>query len=61
MVAVFLLTFGGMVILMVAMAVGVIFGDRCLRGSCGGSDVSDPAGESLTCHTCPRRKPQSLS
>ena len=61
MVALFLLTLGGMVILMAMMAVGVILGGRCLRGSCGGPDVSGPTGESLTCHTCPHRTPQSLS
>ena len=41
---------------MAIMAVGVIFGDRCLRGSCGGPDVVGPDGESLACATCPHRK-----
>jgi hypothetical protein len=41
---------------MAVMAVGVIFGNRCLRGSCGGPDVIGPDGESLTCATCPQRK-----
>ncbi len=40
---------------MVAMAVGVLFGNRCLRGSCGGPDVIGPDGESLACATCPHR------
>lgn len=40
---------------MVAMAVGVLFSNRCLRGSCGGPDVVGPDGESLTCATCPHR------
>lgn len=40
---------------MAIMAVGVVFGDRCLRGSCGGSEVLGPDGESLTCATCPHR------
>ncbi len=44
---------------MAIMAVGVIFGDRCLRGSCGGPDVVGADGESLTCATCPHRKAES--
>jgi hypothetical protein len=40
---------------MIAMAVGVLFGNRCLRGSCGGPDVVGPDGESLACATCPHR------
>lgn len=43
-------------IAMTLMAVGVIFGNRCLRGSCGGPDVVGPDGESLSCTTCPHRK-----
>jgi len=41
---------------MTIMAVGVIFGNRCLRGSCGGPDVLGPDGESLACDTCSHRK-----
>lgn len=44
---------------MAIMAVGVIFGNRCLRGSCGGPDIFGPDGESLTCATCPHRKSDS--
>lgn len=40
---------------MMAMAVGVLFSNRCLRGSCGGPDVIGPDGESLACATCPHR------
>jgi hypothetical protein len=54
--AVFLLTVGGMAIVMAIMAVGVMLDGRCLRGSCGGQDVIDANGESLACATCPRRK-----
>ncbi len=54
--ALFLLTLGGMAIVMAIMAVGVILDGRCLRGSCGGPDVTGPTGESLACATCPRRK-----
>ncbi len=38
------------------MAVGVIFRRPCLRGSCGGPEVLDGNGESLSCATCPNRK-----
>ena len=54
--ALFLLTLGGMAIIMIIMAIGVMLDGRCLRGSCGGPDVAGPDGESLACATCPRRK-----
>jgi uncharacterized protein len=38
-----------------AMAVGVIFQKKSLRGSCGGADVVDCDGESLSCGACPNR------
>ena len=44
---------------MAIMAVGVIFGNRCLRGSCGGPDVIGPDGESLACATCPHRETEN--
>ncbi|HAK56460.1 MAG: hypothetical protein QF463_02340 [Vicinamibacterales bacterium] len=40
---------------MLVMAVGVVFSNRCLRGSCGGPDVLGPDGAPLSCETCPRR------
>jgi len=40
---------------MFVMAVGVVFSDRCLRGSCGGPDLLGPNGEPLSCDTCPKR------
>ena len=51
----FLLTLGGMALVMAIMAVGVIFSGRCLRGSCGGPDAVGPDGEPLSCATCPHR------
>ncbi|MDA0206584.1 MAG: (Na+)-NQR maturation NqrM [Acidobacteria bacterium] len=42
-------------ILMAAMAVGVIFNRKSLRGSCGGADVVDCDGESLACGSCPNK------
>ncbi len=41
---------------MAVMAVGVIFNNRCLRGSCGGSEIFDAEGEPVTCNACPKRK-----
>jgi len=51
----FLITAGLIALIMLAMAVGVIFKNRCLRGSCGGPEVLDPSGESVSCATCPNR------
>jgi hypothetical protein len=39
-----------------AMAVGVLFRRPCLRGSCGGTAVTGPGGERLSCADCPNRK-----
>ena len=38
-----------------AMAIGVMFRRPCLRGSCGGPEVRNAQGESLSCATCPNR------
>ena len=40
---------------MLMMSVGVLFSNRCLRGSCGGPDLVDADGNSLLCATCPKR------
>ena len=40
---------------MLIMAVGVIFSNRCLRGSCGGDKVFDSDGKELVCDACPNR------
>lgn len=39
-----------------AMAIGVIASDRALRGSCGGGDVHDAHGETLSCGACPKKE-----
>jgi hypothetical protein len=45
-------------LVMLAMAVGVVFKNRCLRGSCGGPEILDPNGDPLSCATCPNRNKQ---
>ena len=55
MTTVVLLTVVVMAIAMIGMAVGVLFSNKCLRGSCGGPEVIGPDGESLDCDTCPLR------
>jgi hypothetical protein len=45
-----------------AMAIGLIFRGKCIRGSCGGEAVYGPGGELLNCDTCPVRKdPERLA
>lgn len=39
-----------------AMAVGVAFSGRCLRGSCGGPGGGGTDGEAPGCASCPNRK-----
>jgi len=56
-----LLTVAVMALAMAGMAVGVLFSNKCLRGSCGGPEVLGPDGESLNCDTCPLKKePQQV-
>lgn len=52
----FLVTLVVVGLVMVLMAVGLFFKRPCLRGSCGGPDLFDSQGESLTCGACPRRR-----
>ncbi|MFO7303656.1 MAG: (Na+)-NQR maturation NqrM [Acidobacteriota bacterium] len=60
MTTVILLTVVIVAIAMVGMSVGVLFSNKCLRGSCGGPEVIGPDGESLSCDTCPLRdRPQA--
>jgi hypothetical protein len=49
MIMVILLSIVVVAVVMIAMAVGTIFSNRCLRGSCGGPEVLGPSGESLSC------------
>ena len=51
-----LITLVAFALIMLAMSIGVMLTGRCLRGSCGGPEILDPAGESLSCATCPMRK-----
>jgi len=43
-------------IIVLAMAVGVIFRGKCIRGSCGGEAIYGPDGDLLNCDSCPVRK-----
>ncbi len=56
MIEILVLTFVFFAISMLIMAVGLIFKRPCLRGSCGGREVLDGNGESLSCITCPNKK-----
>lgn len=53
---VILVSIAAFLLIAAAMSVGVIFQNKSLRGSCGGSEVVDCDGESLSCGTCPNRK-----
>ena len=44
-------------VVMTIMAVGVIFQNKCLRGSCGGEAIYSQGGDMLNCDTCPVRAP----
>ncbi len=48
----FLITFAFMLIVIVIMAVGVIFGRRAIKGSCGGAGN----GECVCVEKCDKRK-----
>ncbi len=48
----FLVTFALMVIVVVIMAIGVIFGRNAIKGSCGGSN----AGNCICVKKCDKRK-----
>ena len=44
-----------MAMAMLALGVGLVFSNRCLRGSCGGPEVLGLDGEPVSCDTCPLR------
>lgn len=54
-----LLTAAAFALIMTAMAVGVIFRNKALRGSCGGPTILDPDGEAITCGDCNCRTPEA--
>ena len=49
------LTIAVIAAVMLIMAIGALFGRRCLRGSCGGPELLGPDGNSLQCAACPHR------
>ncbi len=49
---IFLVTFGFMLIVVAMMAIGVIFGRRAIKGSCGGVNK----GECVCVEKCEKRK-----
>lgn len=51
-----LLTMAVFGVAMGGMALGVLFSDRSLRGSCGGPDVVTADGDHLSCGACPRQE-----
>jgi hypothetical protein len=56
---VFFLTFVIVGVAMLAMGIGAIFSNRCLRGSCGGPAVMGPDGQPLSCPTCSNKDKHS--
>ena len=53
-----LITVAAIAVIMTIMAVGVIFSDRALRGSCGGPAIMDPNGDPMTCPDCNCKLPE---
>lgn len=51
-----LLALGLFGVAMTGMAVGVIFSDRKLRGSCGGDTIMGADGEAISCGACPKKE-----
>lgn len=54
-----LLTAAAFALIMAAMAVGVIFRNRALRGSCGGPALLDADGVPIACDNCNCRAPEA--
>ncbi|MGX9356166.1 (Na+)-NQR maturation NqrM [Roseobacteraceae bacterium S113] len=48
--ATFALTFGLLMLIMLGMAVGVIFMDKRIKGSCGGLNAISDADQCLVCN-----------
>jgi hypothetical protein len=53
-----LITVAAIAFIMAIMAVGVIFSNRALRGSCGGPAILDPDGDPISCGNCNCRVPE---
>jgi hypothetical protein len=52
---VILITVAAFAIAMLMLGVGVMLTGKCIRGTCGGDEVVDAAGEDLRCPTCPSK------
>lgn len=53
-----LLTIVAVALIMGGMAVGILFSNRSLRGSCGGAPVLGPDGDPLACPDCNCKAPE---
>ncbi|BBM88804.1 hypothetical protein COTS27_00489 [Spirochaetota bacterium] len=58
---VFLLACGIFALVFLLLAVGNLFSNKCIRGSCGGVMVRDSDGEPISCATCPNKNKQKTS
>ncbi len=50
------LAMGFFAVAMTGMAIGVIFSNRALRGSCGGDSIRNGDGEVISCGACPKKE-----
>ena len=53
---IWLLTIGVFAICMTGLAVGILFSNRGLRGSCGGAEVVGGESDAISCGACPKQE-----
>jgi hypothetical protein len=58
---VILLTIAIVAISMFALSIGLIFSNRCIRGSCGGPNAIGPDGQPISACACKQDKQESES
>jgi hypothetical protein len=56
-----LLTIAIVALSMFALSIGLIFSNRCLRGSCGGPNAIGPDGQPISTCACKQDKQESES